>query len=107
VNDWTQIGVGGLLAVFILREVFKFILEFVSKKKANGQRQELNAGERPVEFWQAEHRKAIGEIVVALIVPILANQTRILDEMRRENAELNQNVAIMLDRLSQQQNRGA
>ena len=50
----TQLGVGGIFAILVIR----MVLEFLGRqKRTNG------AGERPVEFWQQEHRKNVHEVV--------------------------------------------
>ena len=96
----TQVGVGGIFAVILIREV----LGFLAKRKNS---QTVLAGEMPPEYWQAEQRKAITEVMVTTIVPLLANhqtilfnQTQILNEMRASHADLNRNMAVMLERFS-------
>lgn len=101
----TQLGVGGIIALLVIREV----LSFLSKRKENGRRQFLSIGEMSPEHWLAEQRKVATDVLVTVIVPILANQTSILAEkvelmreMQRNNHEVGQKIAIILDRMSHQ-----
>ncbi len=94
-----QVGVGGAFAYIIIR----MVLTFWTKRK-NGPKA---AGELPPEFWQAEQRKAISEVVVNTIVPILTNhatilaqQTMILTEMRLSNTKISTDITVILDRFS-------
>lgn len=93
-----QLGVGGIVALLVIREV----LGFLNKRKENGQKKERVAGEMSPEFWQADYRKAVTEVVASIVVPILASQTSILSEMQRSNQDVSQKIAIILDRLSRQ-----
>ena len=99
-DNLTQIGVGGIFALLVIREVLAFLNV---RKQANGR---MTAGEHTAEFWQADQRKAVAETISITVLPILANQTAILNEMRINNAETNRNIAVMLDRLTQQQRHG-
>lgn len=92
-----QIGVGGVLALLIIREVLRFLKQ---RQPASGA---VSAGAQSPEYWQAEQRKAITDVVVSIVVPILSNQNAILNELRVSQTEMNKNMAIMLDRLIQGQ----
>jgi hypothetical protein len=94
--SWTQIGVGGTLAYVIIREV----LGFLKHRRENNGGGSKGAGEYPVEYWQAEQRKAVSEMIVLHVVPILANQTVILSELRSANVGMEQKMAVILDRLT-------
>ena len=68
-----QVGVGGIFAILLLREVFGFL----KHRKNNGA-----AGERSVEFWQQQQQVIIAENLKLSVIPILDKQTAILDELR-------------------------
>lgn len=88
----TQIGVGGVFALLVIREVLSFL-----KSRKNGSTK--LAGELTSDYWQAEQRKATSEIIIAIVVPILSNQTAILNELRIEHGKVSQSLAIVLDRM--------
>ena len=88
-----QVGVGGILAILIIREVLNFLR---ARPDASDR-----AGDASPEYWQAEARKAMTEVMVTIIVPILATQTTILTELQKNAAITNQNMAVLMDRLMQ------
>ena len=59
------------------------------------------AGEMPPEYWQTEQRKALAEVLTTAIVPLFTNLAAILNEIRIGNAGINQQIAVMLERLAQ------
>jgi len=79
-DQLTQISVGGLFAIFVLREVFTFL----KSRRTNG----LVAGERSVEFWQQQHYVTISETLKTFVIPIMDKQTVILDEIRLSQSRL-------------------
>ena len=83
-STFTQVGIGGLLAILIIREVFAFL----KNRKSNGA-----SGEQSKEFWQSEIRKITTEVIVTVVVPILSSQVLILVEMKK-NQEQN-NIQMM------------
>ena len=75
-----QIGVGGVFALLIVR----LVLDFLSKQKSkNG-----SAGDKPVEFWEGTFRKINKESLNETIVPILQQQTRILEAIQVSDAKV-------------------
>ena len=86
-----QVSVGGAVALLILREVFQFL-----KGRRNGAPQPATtAGGLSSEFWQAEQRRAISDVLAATVLPILANQTKILSDLK----DAEQSTALQLVRL--------
>lgn len=98
-NTAIQIGIGGLFALMVIREVLGFL-----KTRSNGKRSsvEHTAGDLSPEFWQADSRKAVAEVIAITVVPMLAAETAILAELRSGNAEVNKHLALILDRLTQE-----
>lgn len=97
-NDYiVQIGVGGIFALMVIKEVLTFILNFSrNKKNGNGK----IAGDQSIEYWQAEQRKAVIEVFTTVVIPILSNQTLILNELRQANTDLHKDIIILLERQS-------
>lgn len=75
----TQVGVGGIFTVLVLREVFTFL----KTRKANGA-----SGDQSVEFWQQQQQLIIAENLKMSVIPILDKQTAILDEIRLGQARV-------------------
>lgn len=84
------IGAGGVFAIAVIREI---VMAFL--KKRNGK----SAGDQDPEFWKLEQRRAMTETLTTIVVPILANQTIILGEMRNSLGEISTNMAVMMDRV--------
>lgn len=53
----TQLGIGGIFVILVLRELLPFLL----KSRRGQTHTNGNAGERPVEYWSQEFRKIIRE----------------------------------------------
>ncbi len=81
-EQWTQVSVGGILAILVLREVFGFLRTRNGARSANS-----SSGNRPVEYWQVDMRKALAEAFQTSILPALSNQTDLLREIRDEQKE--------------------
>ena len=81
----TQIGVGGIFAVLVLQMVFKFLAQ-----KRNGGKE--TAGDKTVEFWQAQQRASTKEVLRDELAPFLASQTEILREIRESTAQTRDGV---------------
>ena len=84
-----NLGVGGALALLVIREV----LTFLKNRSLAGQR---TAGDQSPEFWQAEQRRAVTDVVVNVVVPILTRQNSILNELKNAQQEMNgQTIRIL------------
>lgn len=69
-TDLTQLGVGGIFAILVIREV----LGFLKERKTNG----LNGGARR---GGAQSEQAVAETLKTMVLPILENQTIILRDL--------------------------
>lgn len=69
-TDLTQLGVGGIFAILVIREV----LGFLKERKTNG----LDAGARR---GGAQSERAVAETLKTMVLPILENQTIILRDL--------------------------
>ena len=95
-----QVGIGGTLALLVLKEVFGYVKSVKLNGNGNGNGRSTTSGDKPPEFWQMEFRRANTESLNATIVPILNNQTDILKEMAKSQHEMvttNEHIAVMLD----------
>lgn len=90
----TQIGVGGIFALFILREVFTFIKSQRTNGNGNGQA----AGTQSAAFWQLEIRKAVDESVGSTMVPHLQAQTKVLEDIRDTMGEMEKGINELVTR---------
>lgn len=70
----TNIGIGGTLALLIIREVLGFL-----KGRKNGH---TSAGDKSPEYWENANRHIMSQVIVSTVEPILLQQTKILDELR-------------------------
>lgn len=68
--------VQGILAVLILREVFSFL------KDRRQERADKMAGDHTAEFWIASNKDIVMQALQVSVLPILAQQTRILDDLK-------------------------
>lgn len=76
VNTLTQLGLGGVIAVLIIREV----LGFLAKKRTT----DLNStsGYKSVEYWQQSIRSLVEAAIDAKLSPTLAEHSRLLREIQ-------------------------
>jgi hypothetical protein len=93
----TQVGVGGIFAIFILREVFTFINKR-GNGNGNGNGSKTDSGGQSVAFWQLEIRNAVNESVTQQIVPHLQAQTRVLEEIRDTMGEMEKGINELVTR---------
>ncbi len=75
-----QVGVGGILAVQVIRVVLDGVPKLLTAAKRGGNFIQTT-GEKDPAFWQMEIRQAMREEVSTTILPILAQQTRILEKL--------------------------
>jgi hypothetical protein len=72
--EWKEVGIGGLLALLVLREVFGFL-----KTKRNGR---STAGEQSVEYWREQIRELVVQILSQTIARALDQQLAIAIDTR-------------------------
>lgn len=65
--------IGIVVLVFVLKELFPFLLKIVQGKNGH------SAGGQPVDFWQGQIRTAVNDAMVLAMVPIFTKQTAMLD----------------------------
>ena len=93
-----QLGIGGALAILIIREVFKFLTD--RKQKENG-----SAGTKSVEFWQAQQRTAVREVLTELISPFLTTQTEILRRIHESSDKTREGIQELVHHAIDQRDR--
>lgn len=71
-ESWKEIGIGGVFAIMVIREVFGFLRSYKKNGSAN------ESGMKPVDFWRLEFRSAIDERMGAH----LTAQTQTLTDIR-------------------------
>ena len=86
-----QLGLGGIVAILLIREVLTYLKTLKSTR--NGQKA---AGDLTPEYWQTEQRKAITEVVVTVVVPILTSQATILAELKSSQQQTNIQIVRIL-----------
>ena len=91
-NVITQLGVGGILVLLVLREVFKFL----SDRKIKNGHNELRAGDRSVEFWQSEQKKNVKNGITEILAPFLAVQIDLLREIKDSSKETRDSLLELL-----------
>ena len=84
-GDLTQLSVGGIVALLIVREVLSFLRQ--RNKRENGS----GAGEQTIEFWRAQNREMFSGVLAASVIPILEAQTVILGELKINDARSSEN----------------
>ena len=95
-----QLGAGGIIALLLLREVFKFLSD--RQKKSNGT---TVSGDKTVEFWQQEIRLAVKDSVAILLVPGINTQNELLRDIRFSMDKTKDGVNELVT-LSRQHNKG-
>ena len=96
--DSTQLALGAVVALLLLREVFAFLRSNGAKKTAHN---EAAAGEKSVEFWLAAQKRNTTESLQGVLQPFLQAQSEIMREIRdslREIRDLVKEVKISLVR---------
>jgi hypothetical protein len=95
-NLVVQVGVGGLFAILVLREVRAMVGEFrIGRRNGNGPGSRGSSGEKSPEFWQSEMRKAAVEAFAMTATPALTQQTELLREIRDGQRRLSEEVLKM------------
>lgn len=74
-SDWRNVGIGGILTILVLREVFGFLKPMLRKTPEDRR----VAGERSVEFWQIEFRRAV-DAGIKVLDEKLTGSMQALDE---------------------------
>jgi hypothetical protein len=86
--DWKDVGMGGLLALLVLREVFNFL-----KAKKNGR---SSAGDQSVEFWREQLRELILQIMAQTITRTLDHQIMLSAEIRDLQKATNEGIIKLI-----------
>ena len=94
-----QLGIGGALAILMIREVFKFLTD---RKQKNGNG---SAGTKSVEFWQAQQRMAVREVLTELISPFLTTQTEILRRIHESSDKTREGIQELVHHAIDQRDR--
>lgn len=95
-DEFSQVGIGGIFALLVIREVFEFM------RRRKGENGNLT-GEKPVEFWQAQMRVIVeSELkdamnIVASEIRILQNDTAKMRESGHKQIELLQQISNRLE----------
>ncbi|MGA7220512.1 MAG: hypothetical protein WBX38_19510 [Candidatus Sulfotelmatobacter sp.] len=86
--EWKDVGIGGLLALLVLREVFNFL-----KSKKNGK---PTAGEQSIEFWREQMRDLILQILAQTITRTLDQQIMVAGEIRDLQKGTNEGIIKLI-----------
>jgi hypothetical protein len=98
----TQLGVGGLLAYLIIKEVLSFLKNRTTS--SNG-----NSGEKPVSFWEQHIGASVQSAIDLKMVPHLEQQTEVLKEIRDSLKQMNDRTLelVVSDRAAKGRGAGA
>jgi hypothetical protein len=88
VPEWKDVGIGGLLALLVLREVFSFL-----KSRKNGK---PTAGEQSIEFWREQIRDLIIQILAQTITRALDQQIMVTAEIRDLQKSTNEGIIKLI-----------
>lgn len=86
--EWKDVGLGGLLALLVLREVFNFL-----KSKKNGR---PTAGDQSIEFWREQIRELIIQILAQTITRTLDQQIMVASEIRDLQKGTNEGIIKLI-----------
>ncbi|HWY21971.1 MAG TPA: hypothetical protein VNX26_12175 [Candidatus Acidoferrum sp.] len=87
--EWKDVGIGGLLALLVLREVFNFLKSRKSEKPTA-------AGEQSVEFWREQMRDLILQILAQTITRTLDQQIMVSSEIRDLQKGTNEGIIKLI-----------
>lgn len=87
--EWKDVGIGGLLALLVLREVFNFLKSRKSEKPTS-------AGEQSVEFWREQMRDLILQILAQTITRTLDQQIMVSSEIRDLQKGTNEGIIKLI-----------
>lgn len=90
IDSFAEVGVGGAVALLVLKEVFTFV------KTTRGNGKDAASGAKPVEFWQAEIRHGVSESVRTELAPLLTVQTELLKEIRSAEGDIAKGVSELV-----------
>jgi hypothetical protein len=88
--EWKDVGLGGLLALLVLREVFNFLK---SKNNGNGR---PTAAEQSIEFWREQVRSIAMEILAHTVNRTLDQQVEIATEIRDLQRDINDGIIRLI-----------
>jgi transposase-like protein len=74
-----QIGVGGIFAILVIREVLGFL------KTRNGKKNGVAmSGALPKEYWQNTFREIVNEGLKEILAPLIQQHTQVLTDIRSQ-----------------------
>ena len=79
-NDWQSLGIGGLIVVFVIKELFSFL------KNRNGKGNK--SGDMSPDYWKSAIKEGMADSLKNSISPILNRQTDILDAIRESQVRM-------------------
>jgi hypothetical protein len=88
VPEWKDVGIGGLLALLVLREVFTFL--------KSGKNHRPTAGDQSVEFWREQIREIIVQIVTQTITRSIDQQLMVQSETRELQKGINEGIVKLI-----------
>ncbi|HZR59117.1 MAG TPA: hypothetical protein VFA74_19780 [Terriglobales bacterium] len=86
--EWKDVGLGGLLALLVLREVFNFL-----KSRKNGR---PTAGEQSIEFWREQIRELILQTLTQTLLRPLDQQLVVASEIRDLQKTTNEGIIKLI-----------
>ena len=87
-----HVGLGGAVALLLLRECLQFIAKLKPSIRSNGNTNK--AGDKPPEYWEQKNRE-IAVDVQRPVLTILERQTDILAKIHETNVEI---VSVLRER---------
>lgn len=88
--EWKEVGLGGLLALLVLREVFNFLK--TTKKEVKSP----TAGEQSVEYWREQIRELVLQILGQTVTRTLDQQLVIASEIRDLQKGTNEGIIKLI-----------
>lgn len=84
-----QLGVGGILAVQIIRTVLESMPNILKANgNGNGDGKVQKSGDMDPAYWHLEVRNAVKEGLAVTAIPVLERQTQILEDIKELQKEL-------------------
>ena len=97
-DTMTQLGIGGIVALLIIREV----LRFLRSRNGSSSSPAGSSGSQSIEFWQAEIRKAVSEA----LNPFLSAQSELLRGIQITESKIHEAVMELVILTRQMAERG-
>jgi len=87
-GDLQSLGVGGIIAFLLVREV----LGFLKAKKSNG-----HSGDRSVEFWESTIRRLMNEALAQNLT--LSEMCSEIEEIRKDTTAIRGDMHHLIDKV--------